>query len=205
MTRKNNLRELYGNIDIYLFDQLLKETFDHCQRILDIGVGGGRNLPYFLQNGYDVYGVDTSGTAIENVKALSMLLAPANDTDNFVLAPAEELPFDPEHFDLIICSAVLHFANSHVHFEAMLKSAWRVLKPGGYFFARLASDIGIEKLVTAQGNGVYLLPDGSTRYLVNYEILERYADLLGAELFEPIKTTNVQDLRCMTTWCLIKT
>ncbi|TDO24653.1 class I SAM-dependent methyltransferase [Pedobacter duraquae] len=202
--RKNNLQQLYGNIDIYLFDQLLKGRFDTCQRVLDIGVGGGRNLPYFLQNDYEVFGVDTNPTAIDHVKELSMELAPANDTDNFVVATAEDLPFDTHFFDLVICSAVLHFAKSHMQFDAMMQSAWRVLKPGGYFFARLASDIGIEDQVKPLSEGEYLLPDGSVRYLVNYEILQYYITKLGAELFEPIKTTNVQDIRCMTTWCLVK-
>ena len=203
---KNNLQQLYGNIDIYLFDQLLKGTFDDCNRVLDVGMGGGRNLPYFLQNGYEVYGVDPNDDTVNSVKQLSALLAPINSSDNFVLASAEDLPFESDFFDLAICSAVLHFASSHKQFDAMLRSIWRVIKPGGYFFARLASDIGIEELVVPLGDsGVHLLPDGSTRYLVNQEILLHYADLLKGDLFEPIKTTNVQNLRCMTTWCLRKT
>jgi len=199
---QNNLQQLYGNIDIYLFDQLLKGRFDDCQKIIDIGCGGGRNLPYFLQNGYEVYGIDPNAEAIDYVKELSATLAPANPISNFVVASAEELPYPDKHFDLAICSAVLHFARSHAHFDAMLRSVWRVIKPGGYLFVRLASDIGIENLVVPLGDGVYLLPDGSTRYLVNQELLLRYTAELGAELFEPIKTTNVQNLRCMTTWCV---
>lgn len=201
---KNNLQQLYGNIDIYLFDQLLKGRYDHCHRILDVGVGGGRNLHYFLQNGYEVYGIDPNPDAIENARQLSALLAPDHSLNNFVVAAAEDLPFQPHFFDLAICSAVLHFANSHAHFDAMLRSIWSVLKPGGYFFARLASDIGIEELVTPLGNGVFLLPDGSTRYLVNQEMLFQYTNAFNAELYEPVKTTNVQNLRCMTTWCLRK-
>ncbi|WP_158795858.1 class I SAM-dependent methyltransferase [Pedobacter sp. L105] len=200
----NNLQQLYGNIDIYLFDQLLKGRFDDCQRIIDIGIGGGRNLPYFLQNGFEVYGIDPNADAVENGKQLSAQLAPGNPTDNFVIAAAEDLPFPSAYFDLAICSAVLHFASNHEHFDVMVRSIWRTLKPGGYFFVRLASDIGIEKLVFPLGNGRYALPDGSNRYLVNEETLSHYTSILGGELFEPIKTTNVQNLRCMTTWCLQK-
>ena len=200
----NNLQQRYGNIDIYLFDQLLKGRFDDCRKIIDIGCGGGRNLRYFLQNGYEVHGIDANSEAIEYVKQLSAELAPANPESNFVVTTAEELPYPDGFFELAICSAVLHFATSHAHFDAMLRSVWRVLKPGGFLFARLASDIGIEDLVVPLGDGVYLLPDGSTRYLVNQELLLRYTTELGAELFEPIKTTNVQNLRCMTTWCLRK-
>jgi tellurite methyltransferase len=201
---KNNLQQRYGNIDIYLFDQLLKGRFDQCQRVLDVGIGGARNIHYFLQNGFDVYGIDPLPEAIDNAKRLAAELAPDLSRDNFLVATAEELPFEDECFDLSICSAIFHFAKNDAHFDAMLRSVWRTLKPGGYFFARLASDIGIEKLVKPLGDHVYLLPDGTNRYLVNQEKLLYYTAELNGELFEPIKTTNVQNLRCMTTWCLRK-
>jgi len=200
----SNLQQNFGNIDIYLFDQLLKGTYDNCSKVLDAGCGGGRNLVYFLQNGFEVYGVDPSPEAIEAVKELSQKLAPHNPLDNFKVAPAEGLPFEDACFDLVICSAVLHFARTTGHFDRMLHSMWRVLKPGGYFFARLASNIGIETLVHSRGNGHYLLPDGSDRFLVNQQFLMDRTQALGGRLHEPIKTTNVQNLRCMTTWCLQK-
>ncbi|MDB5139735.1 MAG: SAM-dependent methyltransferase [Mucilaginibacter sp.] len=201
---QQNLQQLYGNIDIYLFDQLLKGTYDNCHKILDVGSGGGRNLVYFLRNGYDVYGIDPNLQAVEAVKALSKTLAPVIPLTNFKVAYAEDLPFNDAQFDLVISSAVLHFAKDQAHFESMLYSMWRVLKPGGYLFARLASYIGIEKLVHPLGNGRYLLPDGSERFLVNEQMLLQYTRGLNAQLHEPVKTTNVQNLRCMTTWCLQK-
>jgi len=201
---KQNLQQLFGNIDIYLFDQLLKGTYDNCHTILDAGCGGGRNLVHFLRNGFLVYGVDPNPEAIYAVKKLSQNLAPANPLSNFVVAPAEALPFEDNSFDLVISSAVLHFAHSEEHFESMLHSMWRVLKPGGYLFARLASDIGLESLVLPTGHGRYLLPDGSERFLLNEKMLLNYTRGLNARLMEPIKTTNVQNMRCMTTWCLQK-
>lgn len=204
MAMQNNLQQLYGNIDIYLFDQLLKGTYDNCHKVLDAGCGGGRNLFYFLQNGFEVYGIDPNPDAIEAVKGLSAVLAPGNTLQNFSVAAAEDMPFEDGTFDLVICSAVLHFAQNHTHFNSMLRSMWRVLKPGGYLFARLASDIGIENLVHSLGNGRYLLPDGSERFLVNEHTLLRYTHDLHGQLHEPIKTTNVQNMRCMTTWCVQK-
>jgi tellurite methyltransferase len=196
--------QLYGNIDIYLFDQLLKGTYNDCHKILDAGCGGGRNLVYFLQNGFEVYGIDPNPNAVAAVQQLAQELAPNIPPDNFKVAAAEDMPFGDAEFDLVLSSAVLHFAQSKTHFEAMLNEMWRVLKPGGYFFARLASDIGIEALIEPMGNGRYLLPDGSERYLVTQQMLLQYTSDLGAQLHEPIKTTNVQNLRCMTTWCLRK-
>lgn len=201
---QHNLQQQFGSIDIYLFDQLLKGRFDDCRKILDAGCGGGRNLIYFLQNGFDVYGIDPNENAVEAVRELAGHLSPDLSPGNFKIAAAESLPFADNYFDLVISSAVLHFAANEHHFEAMLTSMWRVLKPGGYLFARLASDIGIEELVEPSGNGRYLLPDGSERFLVNKKMLLDYTEKLNGNLFEPIKTTNVQDLRCMTTWCLQK-
>jgi tellurite methyltransferase len=201
---QTTLQQLYGNVDIYLFDQLLKGRFDNCKKVLDAGCGGGRNIVYFLQNGFEVHGIDPNPNAVAEVQALSKALAPANPVTNFVNCPAEDMPFKDVEFDLVICSAVLHFANDSNHFDAMLRSIWRVLKPGGFLFARLASDIGIEGLVIPLGNSRYALPDGSERFLVNEQILMEYTQDLNGELFEPIKTTNVQNLRCMTTWCLRK-
>ena len=200
----NKLSSSFGNIDIYLFDQLLKGRFDNCKDIIDVGCGDGRNIHYFLKNGFNVFGIDVTAGAIESVRTLAKQLAPDTSLDNFIVAKAEELPFDNASFDLAICSAVLHFANDKTHFEQMLRSIWRVIKPGGYLFARLASDIGIEGLVKSIGNGRYLLPDGSVRYLVNHESLMHYTEELGGMLYDPIKTTNVNNLRAMTTWCMRK-
>lgn len=200
----NKLQEAFGNIDIYLFDQLLKGRFDGCNKVGDIGCGYGRNLVYFLKNRFEVYGIDQNREAVVEVQRLSKALHPANPISNFRVAQVEDLPFDDDFFDLVICSAVLHFAKDTNHFDEMVRSIWRVLKPGGFVFARLASDIGIENLVIDIGNGRFHLPDGSDRFLVNQQMLLDYTRLLNGQLFEPIKTTNVQNVRCMTTWCIQK-
>jgi tellurite methyltransferase len=142
--------------------------------------------------------------AIAQIRTLASSFPQANPEENFTIAQVEKLSFESESFDLVISSAVLHFAENQSHFDAMLGSMWRVLKPGGYFFCRLASEIGIESLIRFIGNGRYILPDDSERFLVNQEMLLRLAKKVGGELHEPIKTTNVQNLRSMTTWCLRK-
>jgi len=196
--------EIFGNIDIYLFDQILKGTYANCNTVLDAGCGTGRNLHYFLENGCQVFGVDKSPEAITHVQELAARISESSQPENFVVATVENMPFPDEKFDLIISSAVLHFAQNLPHFESMLFEIWRVLKPGGYVFCRLASDIGIESSISFIGNGRYILPDGSERFLVNQEMLLRLTKKLGGTLHEPIKTTNVESIRCMTTWCLQK-
>jgi len=199
-----NPREMFGEIDIYLFDQILKERFDKTMNILDAGCGGGRNLLYFLRAGFHVFGIDENPESIEQVKILAKTIAPNLALENFQTASIEKIPFPDESFEAVISSAVLHFAANEDHFDKMLAEMWRVLKPEGLFFARTASSIGIENLINPLGSGRYLLPDGSERFLVEQELLIMKTNQLGGFWLEPLKTTNVQNLRSMTTWVLRK-
>lgn len=197
------LREWLGDIDIYLFDQIMKGRIPPGARVLDAGCGGGRNAHYFLRAGYDFCGADESEGAIAAMRALAARLAPGLPAENFRVEPLEKISFDPSEFDAVIGNAVLHFASDGAHFRAMLDSLWRVLKPGGIFFARLASSIGLEGAVPLGGDR-FRLPDGSDRFLVDKAKLLAEAARLGGSLLEPIKTVNVQNLRCMTTWVMRK-
>ena len=197
------LRAQFGDIDIYLFDQILKGRFDARSRVLDAGCGDGRNLVYFLRAGFTCYGVDADASAVAAVQRLASELAPDLPSDHFRQASLEQLPYPDASIDAVVCSAVLHFADDAAHFGRMVEELWRVLAPGGLFFARLATNIGIEDRVPV-ANARVRLPDGSDRFVVDADTLLRWTDWLGARLADPIKTTNVQRLRCMTTWCMFK-
>jgi tellurite methyltransferase len=199
------LREWFGEIDIYLFDQLLKGRFIEGMAVLDAGMGGGRNIIYLMRSGFNVFGVDESAESVETVRRLADRVAPHLSTGNFRTERVEAMSFDDASFDWVISSAVLHFARDEEHFQQMLLEMWRVLKPGGIFFARLASTIGIENRVRPVGNRRFHLPDGSVRFLVDEEMLMSVMEELGGAQLEPLKTVNVQNMRCMTTWCLRKT
>ena len=110
------------------------------------------------------------------------------------------MTFEAGFADVVISSAVLHFARDHVHFAAMLEGTWRMLAPQGLLFCRLASSIGMADRVRPIGGGRFLLPDSSERYLVDERGLLAWTQKLGGELVDPLKTTIVQDQRCMTTW-----
>jgi tellurite methyltransferase len=107
---KNNLQKLYGNIDIYLFDQLLKGRFDNVKKCWMLAVAAGETSFISSKTAHEVYGIDPNPNAVAEVQALSKTLAPANALKNFVNCPAENMPFEDAAFDLVICSAVLHFA-----------------------------------------------------------------------------------------------
>ncbi len=199
-----NLRDEFGDIDIYVFDQLLKGRIHADHKILDAGCGSGRNIEYMLRQGMEVYGVDQNERAIEKVHMLTKRVAPSYFSERFVQTSVENLPFSDDYFDVVLSIAVLHFAVDGEHFEKMVKEMARVLKPGGLFVARLASSIGIEHLIVRKHDEVYDLPDGSSRYLVNDEKLVEFTSRFPGELVDPIKTTVVQRMRSMTTWCVRK-
>jgi SAM-dependent methyltransferase len=198
------LQEQFGQIDIYLFDQLLKGRIAPGMRILDAGCGSGRNIVYFLREGYEVYGADADAETVEDVRALARKLAPGLPASNFRVEPVERMSFEDACADVAISNAVLHFARDDAHFEAMLMGMWRVLRSGGLFFCRLGSTIGMESRVEHVQGRRYRSPDGAERYLVDEALLGSMTERLGAVPAEPLKTTVVQNLRSMTTWVLRK-
>jgi tellurite methyltransferase len=197
------LQAQFGDVDIYLFDQLMRGRFDTRRRVLDAGCGAGRNLPYFLTRGFDVHAIDADAEAVAAARRLFAALASSLAADRVLEGPLDMLPWPDATMEAVVCSAVLHFARDRDHFDGMLAEMWRVLAPGGMFFARLASSIGIESLIEASAGRVRL-PDGSMRFVVNERMLMDATTRLGGRLLDPIKTTNVQNQRAMTTWVLEK-
>ena len=198
------IRELFGDIDIYLFDQIQKGRFLPGMKILDAGCGGGRNIVWLLRNGFDVCVIDVNEGSVAAIREMAKRLAPELSSENFQTSSLEAIPFADETFDRVICNAVMHFATDRPQFDRWLAEQWRVLKPGGVFFARLASSIGIETLLVPTANGRYMMPDGTERFIVDEQMLKDATAGVGGRFLEPIKTTNVENLRCMTTWVLIK-
>ncbi len=196
---KPTLQERFGQIDIYLFDQLLKGRISRGMRILDAGCGSGRNLVYFLQEGYEVYAADADAEALDSVRSLARMFAPALPESNFRLEAVEHMSFDDACADVVVSNTVLHFARDDAHFESMLHGSWRVLKPGGLFFCRLGSSIGMESQVKRIRGRRYRSPDGSERYLVDEALIASATERLGGKLADPLKTTIVQNQRSMTT------
>ncbi|HZF14061.1 MAG TPA: class I SAM-dependent methyltransferase [Thermoanaerobaculia bacterium] len=199
-----DLPALFGPIDVYLFDQLLRDRITPGMTVLDAGCGGGRNLVFLLGQGYEVYAIDPNPEAIRAVRSLAEQLAPQLPAANFRAEAVESSSFPDHAADVVLSSAVLHFARDEAQFLAMLRGSWRLVKPQGLFFCRLASSIGMEQRVTPLGERRFALPDGSERFLVDEPYLLGLTAELGGRLLDPLKTTVVQDQRCMTTWVLRK-
>ena len=201
-----DLEAQFGGIDIYLFDQIQRGRIASGDRIVDVGCGFGRNLVYLLREGHEVYAIDSDTDAIRAVRTMAAHLAPRLSADNFRAESIEHNSFADGFADIVISSAVLHFARDDAAFEGMLTGSWRLVAPGGVFFCRLASTIGLESRVRQVGatGRRYQLPDGTERYFVDEALLMRLTSTLGGKLLDPIKTTVVQDQRSMTTWVVRK-
>ena len=188
---ESTLSQIIGKTDIYIIDQIMKERYQPLDTILDAGCGEGRNLTWFYVNGFDISGVDTDAERLDNAKLRYPKMA-----SNFQLGNLEALPFGENKFHHVICSAVLHFAQSEKHFHTMFSELVRVLKIDGTLFIRVASDIGLD------GRMPYLKESQTNRegtFFITREIIQELSEKHSLALIEPIKTTNVQDVRAMTT------
>ena len=202
MSETLSLQDQFGQIDIYVFDQILRGNITPDMRILDAGCGYGRNLVHLLREGAEIFAVDASPEAIAHVRALAAELAPQLPPQNFQVAAIEAMPFSDAFADVVLCNSVLHFARDEQHFLAMVSDLWRVLRPGGLFFCRLGSRIGMD-FPRLRAN-IYRIGDGSEWFLVDEPALLNMTSQMNAILVDPLKTTIVQDYRCMTTWVLRK-
>jgi len=197
-----NIQEQFGQIDIYVFDQILRGNITSGMRVLDAGCGYGRNLVYLLRQGCEVFALDANTDGVEHVRKLSASLGTRFPAENFRVGLIEQMPFADAFADVVMCNSVLHFARDDDHFRKMLSELWRVLRPGGMLFCRLGSRIGMD-FERVQGNK-YIIGDGQEWFLVNEEMLMKLSREMNAILVDPLKTTIVQNHRCMTTWVLRK-
>jgi len=197
-----NVQEQFGQIDIYVFDQILRRNIAAGMRVLDAGCGYGRNLVHLLREGCEVFALDANAEGVEHVRQLAGILAPALPAENFRVGAIEAMPFADGFADVVICNSVLHFARDEKHFLAMVEELWRCLRPGGMLFCRLGSRIGME--FEQVRRHIYRIGDGAEWFLVDEAVLLQMTRQMRGILVDPLKTTIVQDYRCMTTWVLRK-
>jgi ubiquinone/menaquinone biosynthesis C-methylase UbiE len=164
--------------------------------VLDAGCGGGRLV--YLHRRIRRLGHGCSARSPRRAQAAALALR--RRQSRFRVEPVERMSFADKTFDVVTSSAVLHFASDEEQWEAMLDEMWRVLKPDGLFFARLATDIGHETRVRPLGNRRFVMPDGDERFLVDEAYVVAATARMGGTLVDPLKTSVVQNMRSMMTW-----
>jgi len=188
------IKENIDGVDIYILDQILKIRYFKNEKILDAGCGSGRNLKWFYNSGYAIYGVDISHVDIAYCKTRY-----SKQKENFKVASLEHIPFEEHFFEHVICNAVLHFSKDVHQFKQLFSELKRVLKPKGSLFIRIASEFGNESNIVQLKNGRYKLADGSERFLLTAELLQELKNDSDMNLVEDVKTTIVENKRSMTT------
>ncbi|PHS67044.1 MAG: SAM-dependent methyltransferase [Flavobacterium sp.] len=197
--KTSNIKETLASTDIYLIDQILKNRFHSSETILDAGCGSGRNSHWFYNTDFKIYGIDQNETQIEDLKRKY-----SKQKANFSVSSLEKMEFEDEFFNHVICNAVLHFAKDKAHFKMMFSELLRVLKPKGSLFIRVASNIGIADKIIPVSEGVFKLPDGTTRFLLTKALFSEIQNEHQFKMLEIFKTVNVNDLRSMTTLVIQK-
>jgi 2-polyprenyl-3-methyl-5-hydroxy-6-metoxy-1,4-benzoquinol methylase len=158
-----------------------------------------------MRAGFDVWGVDESEEAIAAVQRLATELTPRVPPRRFRVERVESMSHDTDSMNVVISSAVLHFARDASHWMAMVREMWRVLAPGGILFVRTATTVAQRDLKpVGDVGGRYVMPDGTTRFLVDHERLLNVTRELGGSLVDPLKSTVVHEQRSMGTWVVRK-
>ncbi len=194
---KNSIIDQLGNMDIYIIDQLMKGRINDSDILLDAGFGKGRNLEYFVRNNYSIYGIDHNPSYLPIVIDQISLWNSQYDKDRFILASVDDMPYESNSFDFVFNVAVLHFAKSHEQFFKMLNELLRVVKPNGYLLFRMTSWHTFD-LAEKTESGMITIADGE-RYMLDIETLKSLVVGKGYRFADPIKTTNIDGLRTMTT------
>lgn len=197
------INQLLGNIDLYWLDFILKGYLGDKDRILDVGCGEGRNLVYCMQQGYDVFGIDKNDDAIKFVRMLGKQLQLSDVEARFQVMDLSKLRFPDQSFDVVINSAVLHFAKDEPHFLQMFAECIRVLKPGAKLFLRTMTDTHLtnqELLKTGQN----LSSENEDRFLLNEALLIHLLNDYPVKWFEIPKSVVVGNERSMGVFILEK-
>lgn len=170
-----------GNIDLYLLDNILKGKMDDKRVVLDAGCGEGRNLTYFSNEKFDIYGIDREPLAIK----MCQMRFQACPKDHFIIGRLNSMPWKDEFFDLVISSAVLHFSASHTEFFQMWAEHTRVTKKGGLLFLRMASKWGLEN------------PGDEFDFYLDDQLLQEML-ASGWVVAAPVKSVLVENKRSMS-------
>ena len=78
-----SVQEQFGQIDIYVFDQILRGNIASGMRVLDAGCGYGRNLVHLLREGCEIFALDADTDGVEHVRQLSASLRTGLPAENF--------------------------------------------------------------------------------------------------------------------------
>jgi len=150
---KKNYEDLYSKQQAFLrypadwiirFHNMYLKNNIPSGKVLDYGCGGGNNSVFFIEKGYETWGVDVAESFIDLVKAnLASKSLDVKLAKNFsVISPeSTTLSFEDNSLDIIISNQVLYYLPTEEHIKKLCKEFYRCLKPSGVvFFTMMGSN-----------------------------------------------------------------
>jgi 2-polyprenyl-3-methyl-5-hydroxy-6-metoxy-1,4-benzoquinol methylase len=188
------LNQELGNADLLLIDQILRGKFEPGNRILDAGCGEGRNMVYFIRNGYPVYGIDKDPESVAMARLMAASINRSYTTENILHSSIEENPFPDGFFDLVICINVLHHARNTDHIKLMIDAMARILKKEGMMYLVMESRITpYSEVMSSKAGGKGQIKKDKKVYLT-VELLETMTSGKRLERAGRIRSYLVEDM-----------
>ena len=198
----HQLRSQFGDIDIYLFDQLLaagSTPLTRPRRRL-----WRRPQPRSTScSTAPAYGMDAEAERF-GASARSRLDWRRLPAENFVAGarpPAVRMEAWQQSSAVPFCT----LRRTKPHWGGWCEEMWRVLGARTGCSSPGSRRPSASKPSSAKPDVWRACRTNRPAFLVDEATLLQWTDRLGGRLADPIKTTNVQQKRCMTTWCVIKT
>ena len=142
--------EIFRDIhpDMHRIVSLFKEY--GVRKILDLGCGSGRHVVYFARLGFEVYGFDSSSTAVR--LAREWLRREGVDAYLKVWDMFRDFPYDNDFFDAVISIQVIHHGTSF-QVKKVIREIERVLKASGLIFVTVP-----KRILRKRGEYYYPIP-----------------------------------------------
>lgn len=106
-------------------------SFRQGNRLLDIGFGAGTIMETAVEEGWETFGTEVSKPAVEHARSLGF---------SAFYGPLREAAYPDNHFDIITASEILEHLTKP---EEDLNEIFRILRPGGLFWATTPSSTGL--------------------------------------------------------------
>jgi len=177
-------------------DLFLENKF---RKILIPGIGYGRNAMAFLNQGFEITGIEISKKAIELARANNLVFA-------IHLGSVVEMPFDNETYDGIYCYALVHLLNKAER-KKFIKDCYDQLAVGGLMVFMVVS-----KKMEMYANGRliskdrYKIMNGLNVFFYDHKSVENEFKKFGLveyrEFVEPIKhMKDANPISCFLVTC----
>ena len=162
------------NKRVYIYGKapavFLAENFDFISaesKVLDVGMGEGRNAVFLAQKGHHVTGIDISSVAVKKAK---LLAKERNVRISTIIGTVNKYNFKPNSFDVILC---FYFVDRSLNKKLI---SW--LKPGGLLIYAAYSLREYDKPQTKKENINY--------YLKSQELLTMFPGMTILKYEEPL-------------------